>query len=244
MSDINTLDATPELDELDLLAKVDLTKEASEGGEYPPPIPAGDYLLKYDLGNTDLDKVFVVSNIPGDPEKIRKDLNDGLPYLTVKLIAEVADVLTPEIEEPEQYIGRKVFAGLNLSTLLRNDGTTKLTNWLKSVVEDPTTIPGKMHELRQFIIDLCGAGEAVGQAHVDWEAYGKSGENYLPDWGFFKENKKAAKGYPRKMTEFPQTEGGAYEDKATWTDPRTNEEVQLKARAVVTRFYTKNPKVD
>jgi hypothetical protein len=240
---INSLNTETVVDDLDVLGQVDLSKEAEEGGNYPPPPPAGDYLMRYDFVAADLDKCFAIGNDPREPEKVRSDVNDGQAYFIVRLIGEIVESLEENDTDPLAYSGRKVFQGLNLNTILRKDGTTTLSNWLKSVVDDPTTIPKSVGEIRQYIVDLIGTG-AEGAAHLDWEGRGKSGEKYLPDWEFFRENKKAAKSYPQQMTDFPQNEDGSYSDVVMWLDPRTGEECSIKAAGKIKRFFTKNPKVD
>lgn len=153
VSDINQQFGNTELD----LGDVEKSMQ-----DIPPPIPEGDYLLRYALGDADPDKAIKL--------KKKEGVNGGRPYLVISLKGAVVESRNEDVATEEVH-NRTFFS--TITSIKGRSGASNYTDWLKSIGHADGA-PGTFDEIKPWLTELLATGQAEGVAKIVWKASAKS----------------------------------------------------------------------
>lgn len=215
MSDINTLQQFDDDEEIPL---GNFDKQTSTA---PPPVPAGDYKLKYELGNVDIDKAIKRSQSP--------KYNGGKTFISVSLIGTIVESLNEDIPT-EDVFNRRVYTFENTGVQRAGDAS-RFSDWAKSVGLTDEDIPKRFSEFKPWLVEFL-ATSPTGNVRIDWQASGKDDAA---------EDPKAKYVQPKQynsMTKFPQDSEGNYLSEIEGYEVKaTGSIITLTARNEIKNYY-------
>ncbi len=225
-SDINSISLDQFIGE-----EIELGNFEKNKSDAPPPIKAGDYVVRYELGDADPEKAIGLGISPR--------YNSGRPFIKVKLKATVIESLNPEVETP-QVFNRTVFANINSGIMNKGDASD-VSDWLKSVGVEAGEMPTVLKRnaagevdcaaTRAYLVNLL-ATDVTGRVHIDW--YGSATSEVETDPKLKYIQPKAFKGMKKWPTD---AEGNHIALVEQYHNKKTDELLNLKAYNEITKYY-------
>lgn len=189
----------------------------------PPPIPEGDYLVKFELGDADLDKAVAI----GQSAKY----NGGNPFLKLKLKLNVLESLNEAVPTSAVF-NRSMFENINSGVMNRGDAS-RVSDFCRCAGINVDHIPtnGTLPELQEWFVEQFEGG-LTGKIHIGWKASGKSEVETDPNKQWLKP--KQFDGMDKWPTD---PDGNVIPVIHGYYHKATDETLDLKAVNVVTDFY-------